>query len=123
MRIKNLNENKPRTQAFGYNGNRLHIFQKKTPHGQKMELLIPPKTPGVGSIVRIKSITPTCQYIKYARYIVGRQMKLNRKTGGMPGSTTGWYEFVHDEDRKALNHAAGWSDAKFEYLFENPKLK
>ena len=35
-----------------------------------------------------------------------------------------WYcEFVHDDDRKALNMAAGWSDNKKLYLLDCVKFK
>lgn len=42
---------------------------------------------------------------------------------GVGDSTTGYYQFIHDDDRKALNDAAGWSDNKKQYLLERPKLK
>lgn len=32
-------------------------------------------------------------------------------------------EFVHDDDRKALNMAAGWSDNKKVYLLDGVKFK
>lgn len=125
MRIKrhDLAANAAQGTAKGVQGGRIHVFNKKTPYSQKIEIVIPRPTPATGSVVRIKSINSNCQYIKFARYIVGRLMRLTTKTGALPGSTTGWYEFVHDEDRKALNKAAGWSDAKNLYLLENPKLK
>ena len=71
---------------------------------------------------RISSINPGCQYAKFAKYFIGKLVKLVNKTG-IGDSTTGWYEFVFDEDRKALNEAAGWSDRKNRYLLERPKLK
>lgn len=71
---------------------------------------------------RISSINPNCQYAKYAKFFLGKLVKMVNKTG-IGDSTTGWYEFVFDEDRKALNEAAGWSDRKNRYLLERPKLK
>ena len=71
---------------------------------------------------RIQSINPACQYAKYARFFVGKLVQLEEKTG-VGDSTTGWYGFVFEDDRKALNEAAGWSDAKRRYLLERPKLK
>lgn len=71
---------------------------------------------------RISSINPNCQYAKYAKFFVGKLVKLVNKTG-VGDSTTGWYEFLFDEDRKALNEAAGWSDRKNRYLLERPKFK
>lgn len=71
---------------------------------------------------RISNLNPGCQYAKFAKYFIGKLVKLVNKTG-IGDSTTGWYEFVFDEDRKALNEAAGWSDRKNRYLLERPKLK
>ena len=71
---------------------------------------------------RVASINPNCQYAKLARFFVGKLVRQVTKTG-IGDSTTGWYEFVHDEDRKALNEAAGWSDRKNRYLLERPKFK
>ena len=71
---------------------------------------------------RVNTINPACQYAKYARFFVGKLVQLVEKTG-IGDSTTGWYEFVFEDDRKALNEAAGWSDAKTRYLLERPKLK
>ena len=75
-----------------------------------------------GSSMRVSNINPICEYAKYARYFVGKLVRLINKKGA-GGSTTGWYEFVHDEDRIALNQAAGWSDNKRMYLLERPKFK
>ena len=71
---------------------------------------------------RIASINPNCQYARFAKFFVGKLVKRVMKTR-IGESTTGWYEFVHDEDRKTLNEAAGWSDRKNRYLLERPKLK
>lgn len=71
---------------------------------------------------RIQSINPACQYAKYSRFFVGKLVRMVEQTGVMD-STTGWYEFVFDDDRKALNEAEGWSDAKTRYLLERPKLR
>lgn len=36
----------------------------------------------------------------------------------------GWVcEFVHEDDRRAINNAAGWSDSKKQYLFDFVKFK
>lgn len=69
--------------------------------------------------IRIKQINPGCQYAKFARFIVGRKVE---KIRGNPDSSTGWYKFIFDDDRKALNKEAGWSDFKTEYLFEKPTI-
>lgn len=72
--------------------------------------------------IRIIKINPICQYAQYSRYLVGKLMRLVKKDG-IWDSTTGWYEFIRDEDRRALNDAAGWSDNKREYYLENPTTK
>lgn len=68
---------------------------------------------------RISFIDKRCEYARFARFFVGRMVRL------VEGITDrkGWYQFIHDEDRKALNEAAGWSDRKKLYLLENPKFK
>ena len=70
---------------------------------------------------RIIHISETSAYAKFARYIVGKLVRLKEKSefGG-----NSWYcEFVHDDDRKALNMAAGWSDNKKLYLLDGIKFK
>ena len=71
---------------------------------------------------RISMINPTCEYARFARFFVGKLVRLISKSG-VGDSTTGWYEFIHDEDRKKLNEAGGWSDNKKMYLLERPKFK
>lgn len=70
--------------------------------------------------LRVQALGQWCAYQQYARFIVGKLVK--RIDAPNLEGTTGWYKFVYDEDRKALNAAAGWSDAKCEYFFENPKF-
>lgn len=67
---------------------------------------------------RIKEVRPTSSYYKYSRYIVGRLVRITGK--GLCGNVC---EFVHDEDRQALNNAAGWSDKKKEYIFDSVIFK
>lgn len=67
---------------------------------------------------RIKEVRPTSSYYKYSRYIVGRLVRITGK--GLCGNVC---EFVHDEDRQALNNAAGWSDKKKEYIFDSVTFK
>ena len=67
---------------------------------------------------RIKEVRPTSSYYKYSRYIVGRLVRITGK--GLCGNVC---EFVHDEDRQALNNAAGWSDKKREYIFDSVIFK
>ena len=95
----------------------IHIRKEKTPEKRNSPEITETDTP-----CRIASINPNCQYARYAKYFVGKLVKQVIKNG-IGDSTTGWYEFVHDEDRIALNEAAGWSDRKNIYLLERPKLK
>lgn len=77
--------------------------------------------PQINDERRIIYISETSGYSKFARYIVGRLVRLKEKMDIIGNS---WYcEFVHDEDRRNLNMAAGWSDNKKQYLFDGIKLK
>lgn len=71
-----------------------------------------------GKNKRIKEVRPTSSYYKYSRYIVGRLVRITGK--GLCGNVC---EFVHDEDRQALNNAAGWSNKKREYIFDSVIFK
>lgn len=73
-----------------------------------------------GAERRVIQINEKGEYAKYHRCIVGKLVRLIRK------STFGnsWYcEFVFEDDRKELNRVAGWSDRKKEYLFDGLKFK
>lgn len=107
----------------------IHVHKEKTPEKRNFEKITETKKvkhleryESSDAPCRISSINPNCQYAKYAKFFLGKLVKLVNKTG-IGDSTTGWYEFVFDEDRKALNEAAGWSDRKNRYLLERPKLK
>lgn len=79
------------------------------------------QAPRINSDMRVIHINEICEYAKFARYIVGKLVRLVESRGA--GTTTGWYVFVFDDDRKALNSAAGWSDSKTRYFLERPKFK
>ena len=107
----------------------IHIPKEKTPEKRNLQKTTAMKKvkeleqyEAADTPCRISSINPNCQYAKYAKFFIGKLVKLVNKTG-VGDSTTGWYEFLFDEDRKALNEAAGWSDRKNRYLLERPKLK
>lgn len=69
---------------------------------------------------RIIYINERGEYARFAKYIVGKLVRLKRKSA----FGNSWYcEFIFDDDRKALNRAAGWSDKKTEYLFDGLKFK
>ena len=77
--------------------------------------------PKINAERRIIHVSETSGYAKFARYIVGKLVRLKEKAN-IGGNS--WYcEFVHDDDRRALNLAAGWSDNKREYLFDGVRFK
>jgi len=69
---------------------------------------------------RIIEINPSCSYAKLARFLVGKLVKCVEKK---EDSSSGWYEFIFDDDRKALNRAGNWSNNKDRYFLERPKFK
>lgn len=77
--------------------------------------------PKINAERRIIHISETSGYTKFARYIVGKLVRLKEKAN--VGGNSWYCEFVHDDDRKALNTAAGWSDRKTTYLFDGVKFK
>lgn len=77
--------------------------------------------PKITDELRVASIEEKSAYSKYARYIVGRLVRIIEKANF--GSNSWHCEFVYDDDRKALNAAAGWSDRKRQYLFDGVKFK
>lgn len=77
--------------------------------------------PKINAERRIIHISEASAYAKYARYIVGKLVRLKEKAN--IGSNSWYCEFVHEDDRKALNLAAGWSDNKKLYLLDGIKFK
>lgn len=107
-----------RSIAKDFHPDRMYVNQRKTPPARNFnEITDAPEN----NYKRIASISPVCEYAKYARFFVGRLVRLVESTSTM--STTGWYEFARDADRQALNTAAGWSDNKKRYLLERPKFR
>lgn len=75
----------------------------------------------LNSEFRIASVQESSSYNKYYRYIIGKLVRLIERSNM---SANSWYcEFIYDDDRKALNKAAGWSDNKRKYLFDGVKFK
>ena len=101
---------------------RIYLDKRKTPETQKKPQITINAEPRDNAVYRIASINPVCEYIKFARYFCNKLVRLVERKG-TGDSTTGWYEFVHDADRQALNQAAGWSDNKNRYFLERPKFK
>lgn len=52
-----------------------------------------------------------------------RIIHISEVSGYAVGGNSWYCEFVHDDDRKALNMAAGWSDKKKLYLLDCVKFK
>lgn len=77
------------------------------------------KMPEINSQRRILFVGESSSYYKYRSYVVGKLVRLIERS-----NIGAWRcEFVHDDDRKALNHAAGWSDNKKQYIFDCVKFK
>ena len=77
--------------------------------------------PQINAERRVIYISDSSAYYKYARCIVGKLVRLKEKAN--VGGNSWYCEFVHDDDRKALNMAAGWSDMKKVYLLDGIKFK
>lgn len=76
-------------------------------------------TPEINAERRVLFVGENSSYYKLRSFIVGKLVRLVQKS-----SVGGWVcEFVHDDDRKAINHAAGWSDNKKQYLLDCVKFK
>mgnify|MGYP000744828866 CR=1 FL=1 len=84
-----------------------------TPHFVELPFIM-----AVRGIIHISEVSG---YAKFARYIVGKLVRLKEKAN--VGGNSWYCEFVHDDDRKALNMAAGWSDNKRLYLLDGIKFK
>lgn len=70
---------------------------------------------------RIIHISDRGEYAKFARFIVGKLVRVLERSD--VGGNSFYCSFVHDSDRIALNGAAGWSNNKTRYLFEGVKFK
>ena len=77
-----------------------------------------PKTPHPVNTKRIVSINENCEYYKYRKFFIGKLVRFV----GFGFGTGGWYEFVNDNDRFALNAAAGWSQDKCRFLLTGAKF-
>lgn len=77
------------------------------------------KSPEINSERRVLFVGENSSYYKLRSYLVGKLVRLIEQS-----SVGGWVcEFVHDDDRKAINHAAGWSELKNTYLLDCVKFK
>ena len=75
--------------------------------------------PEINSERRVLFVGENSSYYKLRSYLVGKLVRLIEQS-----SVGGWVcEFVHDDDRKAINHAAGWSELKNTYLLDCVKFK
>lgn len=72
-----------------------------------------------GEVKRIAFVNANSGYFKYKHLLVGKQVRLLREA-----SFGGWFcSFLFDEDRRALNNTAGWSENKTEFLLDGVKFK
>lgn len=95
-------------------------IHKDFKHNEKREVKRVEQLPEQGAKRRILFVGG--EYAKYARFLVGKLVKLHEKEEDLGGRT--WkIEFVFDEDRKSLNNSAGWSDSKRYYILEGVKFK
>lgn len=76
-----------------------------------------PKTPHPKDTKRVVDLNELSGYAKFRRYIVGRLVRIVEK--GLNGC---WVEFVRDQDREALNRAAGWTKEKCRFLLDGAKF-
>lgn len=75
--------------------------------------------PEINAERRVLFVGENSGYYKLRSFIVGKLVRLIEQS-----SMGGWIcEFVHDDDRKAINAAAGWSDRKKQYLLDYVKFK
>lgn len=75
--------------------------------------------PEINAERRVLFVGENSSYYKLRSFIVGKLVRLVQKS-----SVGGWVcEFVYDDDRKAINHAVGWSDNKKQYLLDCVKFK
>lgn len=75
------------------------------------------KTPHPKDTKRVLEVGEKSSYLRFRRLIEGRLVRLVEQ-----GSTGYWVEFVNEGDRNRLNAAAGWSQNKTRYLFDNIKF-
>lgn len=70
-------------------------------------------------IRRVSELNAASSYAQYKKLIIGKLVRLisSGTCGGM------WVEFVYEDDRLALNKAAGWSADKKRYLLDGVKFK
>lgn len=77
-------------------------------------------SPQIGMEMRVAFVGERSDYYRHRSCVLGKKVRLVCKSDIMDG----WIcEFVHDDDRKALNKAGGWSDNKRQYLFNYIKFK
>lgn len=75
--------------------------------------------PEINAERRVLFIGENSSYYKLRSFLVGKLVRLVQES-----SVGGWVcEFVHEDDRKAINNAAGWSDSKKQYLLDCVKFK
>lgn len=75
--------------------------------------------PEINAERRVLFVGENSSYYKLRSFLVGKLVRLVEES-----SVGGWVcEFVHDDDRRSINNAAGWSDRKKQYLLDCVKFK
>lgn len=77
-----------------------------------------PKPPHPVNTKRVVSINENCEYYKFRKFFIGKLVRFVSFGFG----NGAWYEFVNENDRNALNAAAGWSQDKRRYLLHGAKF-
>lgn len=76
-----------------------------------------PRTAHPANTKRIVAVADQSGYSQYRKCLLGKLVRLQSVAGcGV------WVEFINDADRKRLNDAAGWSDAKHSYFLDHVKF-
>lgn len=89
--------------------------QRYTRKGKRPEIENPPEP---NAERRVLFVSENSSYYRYRYFFVGKLVRLIKKS-----DVGGWIvEFVHDDERKAINHAAGWSNDKKQYLLDCVKF-
>ena len=92
---------------------RLQTYQAEE---KRLQIENPPE---INAERRVLFVGENSGYYKLRSFIVGKLVRLIEQS-----SIGGWIcEFVYDDDRKAINAAAGWSDNKKQYLLDCVKFK
>ena len=90
--------------------------QRYTEREKRPQIENPPE---INAERRVLFVGENSSYYKLRSFLLGKLVRLIEKS-----SMGSWLcEFVHDNDRRAINKAADWSDEKRQYLLDSVKFK